>query len=226
MTLIAAYREDYRGEVISDSKHRYLIRPKDVFHRNGGKAVVLGNGTSRQNDMLVTMLNANRSRPLNGYKIVYACNGAAQDLDADHFVVNNRKLMGHISSDLWHQLFVPWDMYLDYPDTNMIPLINGMDAGSIATYLACFDGNTEIFLFGFDRQTVGNNNCYAGRPCYDDADTSIDSSLWDDNLLSIMQAYKDVKFYRVGAGRSPASWLALHNFYDIRYKDAVFLGDF
>ena len=226
----AYYRRDYKGEVINDShrSQRILVKPKNLFHRDGGKAIVLGNGRSRLNNDLEIMLKSNKTRHIIGYKVVYACNGAAWDSDADYYVINNRVLMGHLDKRLWNQLFVPWDMFIDYDGTNMIPLVGPMDAGSIAAFLACFDGNNEVFLFGFDRQELpnDNNNCYAGKPCYDPANTTVDSSSWDLNLYGVMKAYPDVKFYRVGSGRSPKNLVDLHNFKDVSYKESVFLGDF
>jgi len=158
-----------------------------------------------------------------GYKIVYACNGAAWDLEADYYVINNRILMAHLhDTKQWEKFFMPWDLFLDYRTTNMMPILSNLDAGSMAVFLACFDGNDEIFMFGFDGGT--GDNVYAGKPGYETPVT--DSSEWEANLATVMKAFPEHKFYRVGSGRTPAAWQKLSNFQETNYKVAVFLGDF
>lgn len=219
----AYYRRDYTGEVIAKNDRHFLVKPRNIFYRqnNTGKAIVVGNGITRNNETFETLLKSNRNRPLLGYKIVYACNGAAWDLPADYYVINNRLLMAHLhDTEQWRKFFMPWDLFLDYDTTNMIPVVSSMDAGSMAAFLACFDGNDEIFLFGFDGNT---DNIYEGKPGYGIA---ADVSEWESNLASVMRAFPNHRFYRVGSGKTPAAWQKLPNFQETNYKEAIFLGDF
>jgi hypothetical protein len=228
------YRRDYTGEWLFDARtgrmKKTFVSPRNLFHRSDdtGKAMVIGNGKSRQNDIFDLFCKTNQSRPLPGYKMMYACNYAAADLSADYYIINTRAVMGVVIDEtIWSQFFMPWDMYLDYTKPNLIPHVQGLDSGSYAAYLACFDGNDEVFLFGFDGQDgTGNNNVYAGQVGYDHADTPVDPTEMQNNLTTVMSVYKDVRFYRVGNGITPSAWSALPNFQNVTYRDAVLLGDF
>lgn len=219
------YRRNYTGEVVSRGNDHFLVKPKKIYHRenDSGKAIVVGNGITRNNQTFDVMLTNNRNRPLIGYKIVYACNGAAWDLPADYYVINDRILLAHMDDEkIWNKFFLPYDLFLDYNHANMMPILSGMDAGSMALFLACFDGNDEIFMFGFDGEE--GDNVYRGKPCYEQS--KIDQSTWESNIATIMQSFPNHRFYRIGSGRTPASWTKLPNFQDSNYKEAVYLGDF
>lgn len=225
------YRQDYIGEVVTDTRaepaKRVFVKPRDIFHRDKGTAIVVGNGISRLNPTFDLMMRVNKKKDLPVYKIVYACNGAAWDVDADYYVVNNRVLMGHIRDKQLHsQFFVPWDMFLDYTTCNMIPLVQGLDAGSTAAFLAAFDGHDKVFLFGFEGQGSNYSNVYEGKPCYAEKNSAADANQWHENLRSVMKAFKNVEFYRVGAGATPAIWRDVPNFQDCNYAESVKLGDF
>lgn len=228
------YRRDYEGELLHDGRadvaKQVLVKSKNLFFReNGkGKAIVIGNGISRINPQFDVMILGNKNRPIYGYKPIYACNGAIWDIKADYYVINNRVLLSQFKSiSSWDKIFLPWDIFLDYKMANLIPLVSGVDAGTAAAFLACFDGNDEIFLFGFDGYN-SDDNCYKGRLGYD-VNVIKKSNIaveWESNLHKLMRAYSNTKFYRVGSGRTPRTWMSRSNFQEISYKDAVFLGDF
>lgn len=229
------YRRDYVGELITDPRQdppqNIMIKPRHVFRRenNKGRAMVIGNGLSRQHPTFELMMKTNSKRPIPGYKIVYACNGAVWDINADYYVINNRVLMGQFHDKrLWAQFFLPWDMFLEYRSAHMIPMISGqkLDAGSYAAFMACFDGNDDIFLFGFDGQKETVANIYSGKPGYEEANTLTDANTWQENLATVMRAYPSHNFYRVGNSKTPDAWRDLPNFREVSYNDAVRLGDF
>lgn len=237
MTLtVPLYRKDYQGEVVTDGRQtppaRYFVKPRKLFYREPAKiptrAMVIGNGVSRINETFDLFFRTNAKRPIQGYKITYACNGAAWDMNVDNYIVTNRILMGHIRDQkLWSQFHVPSDMYIDYKIPNMIPFVNGLDAGSYAAFLAAFDGHSEVWMFGFDRQHNNtNNNVYADKPTYDSTNTKINSEQWDINLANICKCYSDVKFYRVGVQNGSRLLESCENFRDVNYNAAVKLGDF
>lgn len=226
------YRKNYIGEVITDNRktppERVFAKPRNLyFKENGqGKAIVIGNGKSRLNDKFNIMLNANNARPLPGYKLTYACNGAMWDLDCDYYVVTNRLLMGHIpDKKLINQCFLNWDMYLDYKKANLIPYLRTLDAGTFAAFLACFDGNNEVFLFGFDGDNgTENNNVYYGKPSYETL--QMNANRWEQNLSKLIRTYRNVNFYRAGGNNSYKSLLNLHNYKELDYNSVVYAGDF
>jgi hypothetical protein len=119
-------------------------------------------------------------------------------------------------------------MFVDYKKCQMIPYLQGVNAGTIATFLACFDGHNEIFMFGFDGQLDQgkNNNIYAGSPCYDDQLTSVDDVGWLKSLYYIMKIYSHVKFYRVGGGKQYPPMNNLSNFTEVSYSSVAVVGDF
>lgn len=222
------YRKDYVGELLHKAGEKILVKPRSVFYRpnNRGRAIVLGNGTSRLHPQIQLMLRTNKNKPMPHYKITYACNGAVWDTDADYYVVTNRVLMSAVDRKLWPQVFLPWDMFLDYDETHCIPYLGGMDAGSYATFLACFDGHDEIMLMGFDAYPGEPvENCYEGRISYP-MDKEQDSTKWHDTMANIMRTFRDVKFYRIGGGTTPMQWRDINNFREVNPNEAVSLGDF
>lgn len=235
MLLEPIYRKDYEGEIITDGRKspplKIFAKPKKLYYKenNKGKAIVIGNGVSRQHPIFETITKANNKRPMPGYKLTYACNGAMWNIDADYYVINNRALMGHTRDKrLWTQFFVPYDMFIDYKRCHMIPHISNMNAGSTALFLACFDGHDEIYMFGFDGQQDPqiNNNVYVDKPCYDTLETTVDDEGWHSSMYSIMRTYSHVKFYRVGGGKQYAGLNKLSNFKDVDYSSVAVLGDF
>lgn len=228
------YRKDYQGEVltkaVNGAEQRFFVKSRNLFHRTepNGRAMVIGNGMSRQNDMFNLFMKTNSNRPIQGYKIVYGCNGAAWDLDCDYYVITNRAFLGSVNNTAIHSQFVmPWTLWTDNKNCHLVPLVNYGNAGTLALYLACFDGNEQVFMFGFDLQDgTYNNNCYAGREDYDAETVPVNSSSWVKDTMLLMASYPNVQFYRVGGGSTPLGWQGLTNFKDITYRDAVMLGDF
>ena len=234
MLLEPVYRQDYIGEVITDNRdnknQKVFVKPRDLYFKENkqGRAMVIGNGISRNASDFKLMLTANSKRPMPGYKIVYGCNGAVWDLSCDYYVITNRLLMGNLPDrDIQNQIFLPWNIFLDYKRSHMIPYLSGLDAGTYAAFLACFDGNNEIYLFGFDgSSSQGNNNIYAGKPCYDSKDKIIKDNNFQGNLYKLARCYKDVKFYRVGGGETNEHLLSLPNYKEVSYKAVPLIGDF
>ena len=226
------YRRDYAGEIIMDGRFdppkRIFVKPRDLYHRpeTTGSAIVLGNGTSRDHDTLRLFMRTNLKRMLPNYKMTYACNGAGWDTDADYYVISNALMMGYLDRELYTQFFLPREMALDFAETNVIPYISGWDAGTTAAFLACFDGNDKIFLFGFDSEGDDEEvkNLYAGHHCY--LDSPVNTSQWISNLRILMGTYKDVDFYRVGVGKTPIAWQGMPNYHEVNYREATLLGDF
>lgn len=234
MLIEPVYRKDYEGEVVTDGRkspaEKIFVKPKKLFYRpnNIGRAMVIGNGTSRLNKTFSQAYNSNIKRAIPGYKLIYGCNGAMWDIDCDYYVISNRILMGHIKNkDLREQLFLPWDMFIDYKTTQMVPhLPAGLDAGTMAAFLACFDGNHEVYLFGFDGyKDIDTNqfNVYADKPVY--SDNVVNKSV-ESNLYKLVRVYKDVTFYKVGGGKSNIHLASLPNFKEVTYNQFYSIGDF
>jgi hypothetical protein len=224
------YRKDYEGEIISDGRanppERIYVKPRSLFFRQdkNARAIVIGNGKSRLHPVFKTAFSSNNKRAMPGYKITYGCNGAIWDLNCDYYVINNRLLMGYLPDNkIISQIFLPRDLFLDYKKAQMIPFLSGLDAGVLATFLACFDGHKEIYLFGFDGFDDVDNNVYLNKPCYEPTDARPDTL---NNIYKLARVYTDVTFCKVGGTRANIHLLSLPNFKELDYKNFAKLGDF
>jgi hypothetical protein len=230
------YRTSYEGEEINDMKGEpvsYAVKPRpNVFTTPfTDSAIVLGNGLTRNDLGIQKLLTVNSKKVAEAYKLVYACNRAVEDgMDHDYYIIKNRIFLANIPSTKVNQIYLPYDIFLDYRGTyNLIPLVSYFDAGASAAYLACFDGHKKVFLMGFDGD-YGNGfkTVYDGTDGYGDGTQSVDYNSWSDYLHRVMYIYSDVEFYRIqmDAAPAPQSWLNLPNFRNVSFREAVMLGDF
>ena len=104
------------------------------------------------------------------------------------------------------------------------------NAGTIATYLACFDGHEKIYLLGFDNSAGDgyNNNIYAGSPGYAPMLSNYSDIFWIMSMERIMLMYNEIEFVRVcptPGYNCPVSWLRLPNFKQISFNDYIIEAD-
>jgi len=232
------YRKDYVGEtintVLDGEPISYFINPRpNVFiPPYTDTAIILGNGPTKLYPQIQQLLDVNRKKIAEAYKLVYACNRAIQD-DAvyDYYVLKHRNFLARVSEEKLLQSYVPYDIFLDFKArSNLLPFVSHFDSGASAAYLACFDGHKKVFLMGFDGKDVfGYRTVYDGSfPYSDDGDLTFDYNYWQLYLHNVMKIYKDVEFFRIqlDGAESPASWRSLPNFRDVTVREAVLLGDF
>lgn len=124
-----------------------------------------------------------------------------------------------------HIVYANSDKILAYPGKfYLIPQDFISNAGTIATYLACFDGHEKIYLLSFDNQAGDyyNNNVYAGTNGYADANQNYSDDFWILSMTQIMSMYNEVEFVRVCPTpnyKCPDTWRQLSNFRQISFNE-------
>ena len=91
----------------------------------------------------------------------------------------------------------------------LIPQDPSWNAGTIATYLACFDGHTKVYLLGFD-----------GRQG--------DDLFYEKTMKIVFDLYPGVEFVRVAPTKDyymPESWKYMVNLRQITFRDFVLEAD-
>lgn len=224
-----SYRKNYIGEfvvyktLLEDGKYqetREWIPSKLQNTNHAGTAVVLGNGLSRNICRLDLLSRHKMQRPELRLQ-TYGCNAVFRDFDPDFLVVTDDTIASELSSveHLSALAFSTPEIMMNHANKfHLIPNGVRMNAGAVATYLACFDGHKRIYLLGFDNQTSSAklNNIYAG------TDELSDHSGWDRNMFMIFRAYPDTEFIRVSSvGPTPASWSRCLNYRQISYRQFV-----
>lgn len=130
-------------------------------------------------------------------------------LDAEDLAVKMRKNVGlHI-------------IYNDESVDKIEPIvgIGNTAAGTAAVRLACREGATEVYMFGFDLSSYGEpiNNIYKGTSNYHPRTAKgFDTSMWVEQLLLTFRDYPDIKFNWVGGTYDTSD---LHNVNQITYDN-------
>jgi hypothetical protein len=218
------YRRYYQGEkIVVDRKYADGIWQDIVEHvpnavtnnQISNRAVVLGNGPGR---LAFELKHLKNFSGLLGAETVqtYGCNALYRDFHPDFLVVS-----GHpdIIKEVAESQYVKDNVVytnsihlLEYPNKfYLIPHDPYSDAGTVALYLACFDGHKKIFMLGFDGQdTPGfNYNIYSDTNGYDSKRSLVLEDKWINDKKNIFDIYKNVEFIRVtehNTERLPESW--------------------
>ena len=227
------YANTYEGEWLNyqlgDKILRKHYQPKQTFFREGGRAIVLGNGVSRLRYPLTKLNLSNKYKRLDGYNVIYGCNMAfTEEGELDFLIMTNRLLATTVPKDIHNITYSTQETQRANPEMELIPMLQRMDAGAAAVSIACFHGADKVFLFGFDGQpnAIENNNIYAGERWYGGKAATVNDTDWQDNLYKLMVCYKDVTFYRVDANPPNARrHTVLPNYRLITFNEFVSLAD-
>lgn len=229
-TIVPLLSKDYQGEWITtstgDKEERKFVEYPTLFFRNGGNAIVFGNGLSRDAYPIKRFNMNNLNKRLDYYNILYGCNMAYTEGELDFLVMTNKILASQLPKSLSAVKYGPKEFLKLGVD--LIPQQLRMDAGALAVYLACFHGASRVFLYGFDGQdTPGmNNNRFSGMPQYDDVSTAISDLEWHENLYQVMAAYQNVQFYRIdNFPESSRKLFQLSNYQVTPFRSFVSLAD-
>lgn len=211
------YRSTYTGEdVVTERKldggvwhtQAEMVPNRVVNNQISNLAVVIGNGTNRST---FNLQHLKKPQGLLGANTVqtYGCNALYRDFDPDFLIAVGDKITAEIAASGYaadHIVYAGAIHLLEFPNTfYLIPHNPHADAGSIAMYMACFDGHKRVYMLGFDGQVPGeNNNIYVGTNCYDSIDTHIEHDKWIAHQKQVMDVYDDVEFVWVTPwGRNP-----------------------
>ncbi len=185
----------------------------------GKKAVVIGNGTSRLDFDLRELKKKHLKKTIQ----TYGCNGLYKSFEPDFLVVTNSQTAGEVVSTGYcknHVVYSSSPEILRKPGAfHLIPQDPGWNSGSLAAYLACFDGHPIVYLLGFD----GNDTPGSINNVYDNASVSTDEYMAL-TMVQVFKTYQLVDFVLVnstGRGYMPQAWFGVTNLRRISYRDLV-----
>lgn len=218
------YRSTYTGENVvttlslnnSEWNPETEFIPKGVFNTFATKqALAIGNGSSRNDFPLIHIANhkagfggANRLQ-------TYGCNGLYKHFVPDFLIVVGDDTIAEIANTEYtneHIVYVNSQHLQQHPGKfYMIPQNLPFDAGSLALYMACFDGHKKIYMLGYDSHSEHQMGTF-----------------WEKTLLTVMSTYSDVEFIRVmptSLWSIPAGLESLLNFRQIGFREFVLEAD-
>jgi len=237
-------RADYTGEdvnIVGTLKESVWTYQKEFVNNpfNNGPmanhAVVIGNGSSRLGfDLRHFVDYVNHPidqtwKPAKSTKrfFTYGCNALYRDFAPDFLVVTGDQMVREIVGSPYpndHIVYANNSAVIDWQGRfHIIPQDPPWNAGTLAAYLAAFDGHKRIFLMGFDNNDTDgfNYNVYADTQSYPRSDSSVSESFWIESMAILMRTYSDVEFVRVtpkGTFTTPESWKYFVNFRSIDFN--------
>jgi hypothetical protein len=225
------FRNNYQGEDIYTAatytngtwSYDKEFVPKILENQKfGGRAVVIGNGTSRQKFDLTHLKTKNLQ--------TYGCNALYRDFSPDFLIAVGNGIGNEIKHNGYaatHVVYSTTENIIKHPNTfHLIPQNPAWNAGAIATYLACFDGHTTVYLLGHDGlDTPGFfNNVYKHTNAYTVDEDKITDKFWALSMGHVFKTYKLVDFVLVnetGRGYMPEEWRGYTNLRRINFRELV-----
>jgi hypothetical protein len=164
----------------------------------------------------------------------YGCNALYRDFTPDFLVATGDAIVSEIADSDYcteHIVYANAWAIAGYPQKfYLIPQDPAWDAGTLATYLACFDGHKKVFLLGFDGNDPNGRdwNIYNGTPGYLPTSSTVTEEFWTLAMSKIFGTYADVDFVRVMPGtnyRIPERWKYCTNLRQIDFRQFVIEAD-
>jgi hypothetical protein len=242
-TIKRLFRKDYQGEdVITD-----LVRTNNQWNKTqeyipnqisnlqvSNRALIIGNGPTRLGMDLDVIKNHKAGIRGRNRLQSYGCNALYRDFTPDFLVATGDEIVSEIAdSDYCSEHIVyanAWAVAGYTQKFYLIPQDPAWDAGSLATYLACFDGHKKIFLIGFDGSDPSGRdwNIYNGTAGYLPITSTISGEFWSVAMEKIFNTYSDVEFIRVmptASYRMPERWKYATNLRQIDFRQFVIEAD-
>jgi len=229
-TIKKLFRNTYQGEDIhslatyQEGEWTYdkEFVPKAINNQRFGKsAAVVGNGSSRK-DFDLQLFRRKKIQ-------IYGCNALYRDYQPDFLIAVGSQIASEIRQSGYaadNVVYSTPDNILKYPGTfHVIPQNPNWNAGAVASYIACFDGHSRIYLLGHDGiDTAGYpNNVYQDSNAYTDY-ASVTDKFWALAMGLVFKTYPLVDFVLVnstGRGYMPAEWLGHTNLRRISFRDMI-----
>ena len=238
------YRSNYAGEniisnlILRDGDWNPVTEfvPNHIFNTHvTTQAVAIGNGESRRNFNL-QLISDHRGGLLAVDKLqTYGCNALYRDFTPDFLVAVGDKIIQEIAESGYtteNIVYTNAKSILDYAGKfYLIPQNVSFDAGSLAAYLAAFDGHTKIFLIGYDQYDDHIdyvNNMYKDTPGYLTSGQTQNAQFFSLTLQNVVQIYPTVEFVRVMPTDTwwiPPELRPLPNFRQISYSEFIIEAD-
>jgi hypothetical protein len=237
------YRKDYAGEdIITTLTHEQQewvatkeFIPNQIANlQTSNRALIIGNGITRQEfNMRYIAEHKGGLRGRNRLQ-TYGCNALYRDFTPDFLIATGDKIVNEIAESGYcdsHVVYGNTWAIATYPrQFYLIPQDPAWNAGTLATYLACFDGHKKIFLMGFDGQETDewNNNIYAGTNGYDGRRDSTSEDYWVRSMSLVFKTYPEVEFVRVAptqSWRMPELWKYATNLRSVDWRGFTIEAD-
>ena len=197
--------------------------------------MAIGNGESRSNFNL-QLIGDHRGGLLAADKLqTYGCNALYREFTPDFLIAVGDDIIKEIANSGYADsniVYTNAGYLLDYPGKfYLIPQNVSFDAGSLAAYMACFDGHTKVFLIGYDQYDdyVGPiNNIYKDTNGYLPANETQNARFFSLTLHNVITTYSNVEFIRVMPEKTwwtPPELLPLPNFRQIDYNEFAVEAD-
>jgi hypothetical protein len=238
------YRSNYAGENIVSSLTLHdgewdpitEFVPNQVINTHTTtQAVTIGNGESRK-DFNLALIGDHRGGLLATDKLqTYGCNALYRDFIPDFLVAVGDVIINEIANSSYvneNIVYTNAASLLDHPGKfYLIPQNVSYDAGSLAAYMACFDGHKKVFLIGYDQyddSVTTVNNIYKDTNGYLTSKQTQNARFFSLTLHNVMTTYSNVEFIRVMPEQSwwiPPELLPLPNFRQIDYNQFTIEAD-
>jgi hypothetical protein len=238
-TINKLHRSDYSGESVvtnmtysggSWNFEREEVANSVTNNQISNKAIIIGNGQSRQSFNLNNIANHKGGLLASGALQSYGCNALYRDFTPDFLVAVGDEIVKEIAESGYtndHIVYSHANALLDYPTKfYLTPQDPSWNAGAIATYMACFDGHKTVYLLGFDGvdHDTDGYNCYAGTAGYPAPSSGYSEAFWNKAMMQVFNTYNDVDFVRVVPAtgfRIPEEWNYVLNLRQIDFNTFV-----
>jgi hypothetical protein len=211
------YRRDYAGEFVilnstwsggrKQQQREWIANPIENHHISG-RAACIGSAFDRP-QFDYTRLQTHRGGLLGSKKLqTYGLSFASADMRLD-FVVESQtdalqtlKESGYSASNTVYTgtrncLNNPGEFYLIPNNPKLLDIVTIL-------YLAAFDGHSEIFMLGYNKETP------------------VDNPGWIQQVASVIRAYGDTQFVMVGEPTNmPEEWFATSNAQAMNYRQWI-----
>jgi hypothetical protein len=162
--------------------------PNSVFNTHTStQAVAIANGPTREVFDLTHI--ANHKAGLGGADRLqsYGCNRLYKEFTPDFLIAVGDENVKEIADSGYcdnNIVYANGDALLAYPGKfYLVPQNVYYDAGSLAAYMACFDGHKKVFLMGYDSYTEQKDHP--------------NQTFFVQTLATVINTYSDVDFVRV-----------------------------
>jgi hypothetical protein len=219
------YRENYFGEEVVTKltyeggqwqEERDWIMNQVSNTRTSSQAIVIGGGSTWREGQFAfdtEHIKNHKGGLFAANKLqIYGANGIYDKIVPDFLIVDDDHADKVVADDITSEciVYAHAKAIIEYPGKfYLIPQDPPWNAGSVATYLACFDGHTKIFLMGFDGKEG-------------------DDFFYEQTMLQLFTIYSDVEFIRVAPTVDyymPESWKYCPNVRQIDFRGFVYAAD-
>lgn len=213
----AHLRADYPGEFIvletrwsggkKEQSREWVPNPIENHHISGRAACIGSSTDTHRFDYKI--LQRHRGGLLGSKKLqTYGVGHIASHMRLDFVVESAKHQLEQLRDSGYGEqniVYTTAKNCVTYPGNFYLIPLNPkfLDINTIV-YLAAFDGHQEIFLLGYNK------------------DTPVDRANWSEELVRVMLAYQNTKFYFVGESTNMFdSWLDCANAHAMTYREFI-----